>query len=139
MRKLRILVVEDERILAMDLEMCLTDMGHAITGVAATAEEAIQKAEETLPDVVLMDIMLDSEMDGIETAEIIRRRFGVPIIYLTAHADKETRERAALTEPLGYLVKPVTTFDLCSALEQALPGVELHMEQRPCASVFGLD
>lgn len=126
MKKLRILVVEDERIVALDMEMFLTDMGHEITGVAATAEEAIRKAEETVPDVLLMDIMLDGEMDGIEAAEVIRRRFSIPVIYVTAHADKETRERAESTKPLAYLIKPVRAFELCMALDHTLfPAVNI--------------
>jgi CheY-like chemotaxis protein len=119
MKKLRILVVEDETILALDLAMCLSDLGHEVAATAVTGEEAIQKAKDAKPDLVLMDITLDSEMDGIQAAEIIYRSLGIPLIYVTAHADKETRDRAEMTNPLGYLIKPIRTQELEEALSLA--------------------
>jgi CheY-like chemotaxis protein len=124
MKKLRILVVEDETILALDLAMCLSDLGHEVAGTAVTGEEAIQKAKDTKPDLVLMDITLDSEMDGIQAAEIIYRNLEIPMIYVTAHADKETRERAEMTNPLGYLIKPIRTPELQETLSLAERSIE---------------
>ena len=126
MKKLRILVVEDETILALDLAMCLGDLGHEVAATARTGEQAIQKASESQLDLVIMDITLDSEMDGIQAAEIINRGHQVPLIYVTAHADDKTRQRAEMTKPLGYLTKPIRTQELEKALslvEQATaPG-----------------
>ena len=123
-RKLRaaktILVVEDERIVARDLQRSLTDLGYNVPVTAASADQAIMLATEHCPDLVLMDIRIKGKRDGIETASILRERFDVPIVYLTAFADEATLERAKATEPFGYLMKPVRNSDLRSAVEIAL-------------------
>jgi PAS domain S-box-containing protein len=123
-RKLRaaktILVVEDERIVARDLQRSLTDLGYNVPVTAASADQAIMLATEHCPDLVLMDIRIKGKRDGIETASILRERFDVPIVYLTAFADEITLERAKATEPFGYLMKPVRNSDLRSAVEIAL-------------------
>jgi CheY-like chemotaxis protein len=124
MKKLRILVVEDETILALDLAMCLSDLGHEVVATTVTGEEAIRRAEEAKPDLVLMDITLDTEMDGIQAAEIIYRSHKIPMIYVTAHSDKETRERAEMTNPLGYLIKPIRTQELKEALSLAEQSID---------------
>jgi PAS domain S-box-containing protein len=116
----RIMVVEDERITAADLEASLEDLGYAVTAIAASGKQAIRGAETTLPDLVLMDIRIKGEMDGIDAAREIRQRFDIPVIYLTAHADDETLERAKSAEPLGYIVKPFQASELGAAIKMAL-------------------
>jgi len=101
----RIMVVEDERITAEDIKDGLEDLGYQVPVVVSSGEEAIIKAEEFDPDLVLMDIRLEGPMDGIEAAENIRSRFGIPVIYLTAYSDESTVERAKITEPSGYILK----------------------------------
>ena len=106
MAKTEILIVEDERITAEDIRLSLGGLGYAVTGMASSGEEAIRKAEELHPDLVLMDIVLGGDMDGIEAAEIIRARFNIPVVYLTAYADEKRLERAKVTQPFGYILKP---------------------------------
>jgi putative two-component system response regulator len=120
MNKAHILVVEDEAVVAMDIEAALQSMDYEVAGTAATGEEAIAKALESRPDVVLMDIRLRGEMDGIEAAGRIRAQAAIPIIYLTAFADDELLARAKLTEPFGYILKPFETRELRSNIEMAL-------------------
>jgi len=118
--KKQILVVEDERVVADDIKMSLQRLGYAVCGLAISGEEAIKKAEEARPDLVLMDIVLKGEMDGIEAASAISSRFNIPVVYLTAHADKHMLERAKVTEPFGYILKPFEDKELNSILEIAL-------------------
>lgn len=118
--KATILVVEDESIVAMDLRQRLTAMGYAVPALAGSAPEALKKAEELRPDLVLMDIRLRGDMDGIETAEQIHDLFGVPPVYLTAYTDADTLRRAKITEPFGYVVKPFDERTLRSTIEMAL-------------------
>jgi PAS domain S-box-containing protein len=115
-----ILVVEDEKIVAKDIEKSLRRMGYDVAGTAASAEEALRCAARRCPDLVLMDIRIKGERDGIETAKVLRRRFDVPVIYLSAYADDETVGRARATEPYGYIVKPFKAAELRSAIEIAL-------------------
>src|SRR4030095_11809200 len=107
-------------IVSMDLQRRLKAMGYEIAGAAVSGEEAIEKAEKLRPDMVLMDIMLDGEMDGTQAAEIIRARFSIPVIYLTAYADSATLERAKITEPFGYILKPFEERELHGHIEIAL-------------------
>lgn len=125
-----ILVVEDERIVALDIQRTLIELGYTVPRTAATAEDAIRFASDLCPDLVLMDIRIKGERDGIETAQILRTRFGVPIVYLTAHADAATVERAKGTEPLGYLLKPVKPGELRSTIEIALYRHEMDRRLR---------
>jgi len=119
-KKTQILVVEDEQIVAADIKMSLIRLGYDVCGIAVSGKEAIKKAAEIRPDLVLMDIVLEGKMDGIEAAEIIRSRLNIPIIYLTAHADNKTIERAKITEPFGYIVKPFEDRELKSIIEIAI-------------------
>ncbi len=98
----------------------LKSLGYTVTGVASSGEDAISKAESTFPDVVLMDIMLKGDMDGVEAAREIRERFDVPVVYLTAYSDNNILERAKRTEPFGYIIKPFDEKDLYSSIEVAL-------------------
>ncbi|HWQ47491.1 MAG TPA: response regulator [Methanosarcina sp.] len=123
----RILVVEDEHIVAMGIKKMLKNLGYTVTGVASSGEDAISKAESTFPDVVLMDIMLKGDMDGVEAAREIRERFDVPVVYLTAYSDNKILERAKSTEPFGYIIKPFDEKDLYSSIEVAL---HRHREEK---------
>ncbi len=116
----RILVVEDEAIVAMDIQDMLKSRGYDAPATASSGEEAIKKVAEIKPDLVLMDIVLKGEMDGIEAAGQIRNRFNIPVVYLTAHADNETLQRAKITEPFGYMLKPLEERELYSTIEIAL-------------------
>lgn len=115
-----VLVVEDESIVALDICQGLKRYGYGVFGPVATGEAAIQKAKELRPDVVLMDIMLKGPMDGIQAASQISDMTNIPIIFLTAHADKTTLERAKITEPYAYVVKPFEDSALHAALEITL-------------------
>jgi len=127
-----ILIVEDERLIARDIQQALVGFGYDAFGIAVSAEEAIAKVAERRPDLVLMDIRIKGYRDGIETATILRERFGVPVVYLTAHADDATIQRAKQTEPLAYLMKPVTAAELRSTVEVSLHkhGVEMRLRER---------
>ncbi len=120
MRKAKILVVEDEAIIARDLQLQLEELGYYVPCIVATGEDAIEKAEEIRPDLVLMDIMLLGHVDGIEAATQIRSKSDVPIVYLSAYADNMLHERAKDTDPFGYLSKPVSKNDLHNTIEMAL-------------------
>ncbi len=120
MEKAKTLIVEDEIIFARDLQMHLEQMGYVVTSMVPSGELAIQEIEKEVPDLVLMDIVLPEGMGGIETAEIIHSRFDIPVIFLTAHGDKATFERAKKTEPFGYIIKPFQGEGLHKAIEVAL-------------------
>jgi CheY-like chemotaxis protein len=120
MDETKILIVEDQTIVALNIKSQLKNMGYAVPGTAVSGEEAIKEAELTNADLVLMDIMLKGDMDGIEAARIIKSRFGTPVIYLTACTDFETLERAKQTDPEGYISKPFKEEDLCKNIENAL-------------------
>jgi len=120
MKKKRIFVVEDERIVADDIKMSLERLGYAVPAVSVSGEDAINRAEKTHSDLVLMDIVLQGKMDGIEAAAIIKSRFNIPVVYLTAYADDKTVKRAKITEPFGYILKPFEDRDLQTTIEMAL-------------------
>ena len=126
----RILVVEDERIIARDLQSALTELGYAVPATVATGEEAIERVRDLQPDVVLMDIRLPGRIDGIQAAASIREERDVAVIYLTAHSDDQTLRRAMQTEPLGYLVKPFSSPQLRCAIEIALHRREITARLR---------
>ncbi|WP_440948479.1 response regulator [Methanosarcina sp. T3] len=116
----RILIVEDEHIVAIGIKRMLKGLGYTVTGVASSGEDAISKAESTFPDLVLMDIMLKGELDGVEAAKEIKERFDVPVVYLTAYSDSNIVERVKKTAPFGYIVKPFDEKDLHSNIEISL-------------------
>lgn len=116
----RILIVEDESIVALDLRSTLEELGYQVVGTADTGEAAVELAMREHPDIVLMDIRLRGAMDGTEAAEQIRRRYNVPVIYLTAYSDDATLRRAQASEPYGYLLKPFAERDLQVAIQMAL-------------------
>lgn len=120
MAKAKIMVVEDEGIVALSIQRKLKHLGYDVPAVVATGEEAIKQAEYVSPNLVLMDIMLDGPMDGVEAAASIRDRFDIPVIYLTANSDETTLQRAKITQPFGYLLKPFESRELHTAIEMAL-------------------
>ncbi|PWU10204.1 MAG: hypothetical protein C5B51_04725 [Terriglobia bacterium] len=126
----RVLIVEDEGIVATDIRTCLEDYGYEVTGIAASSDDAILEASKTCPDLVLMDVRIQGDPDGIETADILHRRFGVPVMFLTAHSDPETIERAKKTEPIAFLLKPFKKIELVNGIEIALRRVHAERELR---------
>ncbi|SPP99731.1 Multi-sensor hybrid histidine kinase [Candidatus Sulfobium mesophilum] len=120
MEKIRILVVEDEAIIARDLQKRLHSQGYIVTSAVSTGEDAILKAKTDAPDLVLMDIVLLGEIDGIEAAGRIRALSDIPVVYVTAYADEKILERAKITEPYGYILKPFDDRELRSVIEMAL-------------------
>ncbi len=120
MSKVSLMIVEDEGLIAKAIQKMLRTLGYGIAAVVPSGEEAIDKVPETHPDLVLMDIRLGGRLDGIETAQIIRDRFAVPVIYVTAHSDRATLQRAKIAEPFGYILKPIDIRELSSTVEIAL-------------------
>ncbi|MEG4231849.1 response regulator [Microcoleus sp. Pol11C3] len=130
MNPLKILVVEDEVIVAQDIAGRLKKLGYAVTATVSSGEEAIQKAIENPPDLVLMDIVLKGDMDGVTAADKIRTNKNVPTVFLTAYADDQTLQRAKLTDPFGYIIKPFQQNDLRVAIEIALHRQEIETKMR---------
>jgi DNA-binding LytR/AlgR family response regulator len=120
MSKTNILIVEDESIVAKDIQHSLKKLGYTVVGICSTGEDAIRTAEEIKPDLVLMDIMLKGDMSGIEAAGQIREKYNIPIIYLTAYADESTLNKAKVSEPYGYIIKPFKEIDLHTSIEMAI-------------------
>ena len=118
----RILIVEDERLIAIDLQRRLTRLGYTVVALAASGVEAIQKTLTLQPDVVLMDIRLQGAMDGVEAAQQILTSADTPIVFMTAYVDEETRQRVSATSPWGYLHKPFTAQQVQSTLSKVLSG-----------------
>lgn len=118
--KKRILIVEDQLIIALDLELILKNLGYEVAGIVNTGEESVEFVKQNRPDLVLMDIMLSGDIDGIAAAEVIHKTLDVPIIYLTAHSDEKSLERAHVTGPYGYIVKPIQERELYTTIEIAL-------------------
>jgi signal transduction histidine kinase len=115
-----ILVVEDESIIALDIETSLRQAGYGIVGMAASGEEAIAIVQHQRPDLVLMDIRLQGHLDGVETADCLKQQYQLPVVFLTAHADPSTLERAKAIQPFGYLIKPFVDQELVTTVEIAL-------------------
>jgi PAS domain S-box-containing protein len=120
MAKTQIMVVEDESIVAEDIKRSLQTMGYEVPVVLSSGEEAIEKAEQIKPDLVVMDIVLRGKKNGIDAAGQIRAMLNIPVIYLTAYADEKILERAKITEPFGYIIKPFEDRELHSVIEMAL-------------------
>jgi PAS domain S-box-containing protein len=123
----RILVLEDEALIAMELETRLRGRGFRIIGPAASAREAIELAALERPDLLLADIRIAGNEDGIDTAHVLRERHGVPVVFLTAHMDDATRRRAIESAPLGYLTKPIRELELVATIEMALHRHRLEL------------
>ena len=117
--KPKILIVEKERIIAIDIKNSLHRMGCEVMEILSSGEEVIRKVKEEKPDLILMEITLEGALDGIETAEIISSKYDIPVIYLTAYSDRETLQRAKITEPYGYLIRPFDSREIEIAIEMA--------------------
>ncbi|MGP8217662.1 MAG: LytR/AlgR family response regulator transcription factor [Bacteroidia bacterium] len=130
MKKTSVLIVEDEVIIARDLSQTLTKLGYLVVGHCVKGEDAIEMVEEKNPDIILMDIMLKGEMTGIDAAKEIRKKFQIPIVYLTAYSDEDSIGRANTSGPSGYLVKPFKANDLRATIETALYRFNEEMKLR---------
>ena len=120
MANARIMIVEDEGIVAEDIRISLQSLGHTVTGTVSSGEEAVERAGRDKPDLVLMDIMLGGVMNGVAAAAEIRSRYGIPVVYLTAYADEALLHKAKITKHFGYILKPYKDRELHSILEIAL-------------------
>lgn len=120
MTKERILIVEDEILVAQSLNQILVRLGYEVVGITTSGEDAIKYSHQFNPDLILMDILLNGELDGIQTAQEIHSYIKIPIIYLTALSDQETLQRAKVSDPFGYLVKPFNERELHAAIEMGL-------------------
>lgn len=120
MSKANILLVEDERIASMDIQEMIEEAGYSVADATSNAESALEVLDSDPVDLVIMDINLPGEMDGIEATEKINEQYDIPVIYLTAFSNEETLDRARETEPAGYLVKPITQVDVKATIEMVL-------------------
>jgi len=118
--KPQILIVEDERITAEDIQRTLKYLGYAVSSIASSARDAIQKVDENKPDLILMDIKLRGDMDGVEATRRIHSRFDIPVVYITGMTEEATLQRAKKTDPFGYIHKPIGEKELQTAIELAL-------------------
>jgi CheY-like chemotaxis protein len=116
----RVLIVEDEAVVAFHLRQELTKLGYTVAGVATQGPQALKLIDEVFPDVILMDIHIQGEMDGIETAKLIPRYLHIPVIFLTAYSEDSTLKRAGDTHPYGYLIKPFLDRELHATIKMAL-------------------
>jgi two-component system, response regulator PdtaR len=116
----KILIVEDESIVAKDLQQRLENMGYSVLGIVSNGKDALSKLNKMQPDIILMDIILKGDLDGIETAEIIMQSYNIPFIYLTAYYDNEILLRASMTNPYGYVTKPFHDIGLHTSIQMAL-------------------
>lgn len=130
MSKIKILVVEDESIVAKDIQNTLIRLGYDVPATASNAVSAYQKLEEHKPDLVFLDIKLKGDIDGIQIAEKIKNSYDIPVIFLTSFVDKATLDRAKVTEPYGYIVKPFNESDLQTTVEMALYKFEKDQETK---------
>ena len=130
MAKSKILIVEDESIVAKDIQNSLKKLGYLVPTIISSGEKAIEEIEENRPELVLMDIMLKGQMTGIEAANVIRDRFQIPVIFLTAYADDNTISQAKIAEPYGYIIKPFKEKELQTTIEMALYKHDKDMNLR---------
>lgn len=126
----RVLIVEDEHIVAMDMQSTIAGMGHEVVGHASTGEEALELAESVSPDLLLMDVRLNGNIDGIEVARRLNSTLGVPVVYVTAHAEEGVVDRAIQTNIQAYLVKPFDDSELSAAVQVALHNHVVTVEAR---------
>jgi two-component system, response regulator PdtaR len=120
MSKGNVLIVDDDQTTASVIQLYLKNFGYDVVGIALDGKDSISMARELHPDLVLMDIFLGKGLDGISAAEIISKHFGIAVVFVTAHADAKTLERAKQVEPLGYINKPIRDTDLKTTIELAL-------------------
>lgn len=128
-KKTKILIVEDEMIIAANISLQLSTLGYEVTGILSRGEEALLHIEQNQPDILLLDINLKGNIDGIETAQIMQKTFNIPIIYLTANADEVNFNRAKSTHPYAFISKPFKKLDLERAIELTINRVKSENEQ----------
>lgn len=149
MLETRVMIIEDEPLIAEDISACLQRREYCVTGIVYTSEDAIPEIEKQQPDIILLDINLDNGQQGIDIARQINKDFQLPFVYLTSYSDKKTLELAKDTEPAGYIVKPFTEAGLFAALEIALhnhtrknlqhfPALSLHKINHTILSTLSL-
>jgi DNA-binding LytR/AlgR family response regulator len=134
--KTKILIVEDEMIIAANISLQLTTLGYYVIGILPRAEEVVPKIRETLPDILLLDINLKGKMDGIELASLIQTEFKIPIIYLTANADEAHFQRAKTTNPYAFISKPFKKLDLQRAIELTILRVEEENNRKESEAIL---
>ena len=128
MSKNVILVVEDDSIEAMDIKKILESAGYNVSEIVTTGEEALKNISKSKPDLILMDIVLKGDKNGIETAEIIKKKYKIPVIYLTAHSENFNLEKTKISDPYAYLIKPFDSNDLIRTIDIALNKNEIEKE-----------
>jgi len=132
----QILIVEDERIIALEMRHKLESMGYDVSAIVSSGEEAVRMAEELHPDLVLMDIVLQGEMDGVEAAGQIRTRFDIPVVYVTANVSDARLEDIARSEPFGCLLKPFEDMELQAAVKMAVYRYSMERKLRESEKRF---
>ena len=135
----KILIVEDEKIIAKDIENKLLELDYVVPAIISTGEEVLETIRKTKPDLILMDIKLEGIMDGIEAAIEVRKNFDIPVVFLTSYSNNSTLKRSKEAEPYGYIVKPIDERDLISSIEIAFNRYSLEkklMEKEQQISIF---
>ncbi len=130
MSKAQLMIVEDNLVEAMGIQKCVENMGHSVVSQVASGEQAIRELESIHPDLIIMDITLQGEIDGIDVAERVSSRFHIPVIYLTGLSDDHIFERAKRTDPVGYLIKP---FKECELQRMIALGLYRYRKEHPLA------
>lgn len=128
--KPKILIAENENIIAIDIKNTLHRIGFEVLDIVSSGEEVLRKIKDEVPDLILMDISLDGALDGIETAEILSAKYDIPVIYMTGLNTRETIQRAKITEPYGFLLKPFDSREIEIAIEMAFIKRGLYFEDK---------
>lgn len=132
-----VVIVEDEVIIALDIKQCLEEYGYVVDGIYANTTEALAGIEEHKPDVVLMDIILEGGEEGTQIVAYIQEKLSIPVVYVTSHSDDQTLQKARITKPYGYIIKPVDEQQLHSAIQIAL--FKSNHELRPSTRMVDKD
>ncbi len=130
MERINVLVVEDERLVAEDLKQILSEEGYNVVGLYSSGEKLLENIESHIPDIILMDIKIKGKLDGVETSVILRQKYDIPIVYLTAHADQATLDRVKITEPYGYVLKPFERREIHTSIQIAVYRHKMEKEER---------
>ncbi|GAB5553065.1 MAG: hypothetical protein Sapg2KO_26560 [Saprospiraceae bacterium] len=143
MEPIKLLIVEDDPIIAADLERAMKKMAYQVTGAVESGEEALAIIEQTIPDIILMDIQLEGDLDGVDTAHLISKKYPIPIIFLTSNTDDRTFNRAKLTQPHGFLSKPFRFTDIKHSIDLAFtahkPSPEALQKKELESRTFALE
>lgn len=131
-----VLIVEDESVIALDIQNMLELEGYEVPGLLSTGEDAIARIEDLKPDLIVMDIILQGEMDGITAIEEIKKKHDIPFVYMTAHIYQKVLKRAKATRPHGYILKPIKHRELCSVIEKALYEHVIGRKLTECPVLF---